>query len=169
MTGVESAPESAPLPGSAPVSHLRRREDGDWPAMLDLWVAAWRATYPDIDFDARRGWLTQQVAKLEAAGAVTLCLFAGEPPALAGFVIIDPRTGWLDQICVAPAFTGAGCGETLMAGARALAPGRVRLDVNADNMRAIRFYERGGFTQVGRGANTLSGRATIMMEWRAPK
>ncbi len=168
MTGVETAPDSAARPGPAPAHFLRRREDADWPAMLDLWVEAWRATYPDIDFEARRDWLTKQVTKLEAEGAVTLCLFAVEPPALAGFVVIDPQTGWLDQICVGPAFKGAGCGEKLMAAARALAPGRVRLDVNADNMRAIRFYERGGFAQIGRGANTLSGRPTIMMEWRKP-
>lgn len=168
MTAVEFDPES-PLPGPASPPLLRRRADADWPAMLDLWVAAWRATYPEIDFDARRDWLTQQIAKLEAEGALTLCLFAGDPPALAGFVVIDPRTGWLDQICVGPAFKGLGCGERLMAAARALAPGLVRLDVNADNKRAIRFYERGGFTQIGQGANTLSGRATIMMEWREPK
>jgi putative acetyltransferase len=40
--------------------------------------------------------------------------------------------------------------------------------VNADNARAIRFYERNGFVVIGHGANTLSGRATVMLEWRAP-
>lgn len=151
----------------APAPLLRQRLDADWPALLDLWVGAWRATYPEIDFDARRDWLTRQIEKLEAAGAATLCLLAGEPPALAGFVIIHPKTGWLDQICVGVANKGDGSAEKLMAAARAFSPGVVRLDVNADNMRAIRFYERGGFAQIGRGANTLSGRPTIMMEWRA--
>lgn len=157
-----------PLPDQPSASPLlRRRLEADWPALLDLWVASWRATYPEIDFDARREWLVRQITTLETDGAATLCLFAGEPVALAGFVIINPATGWLDQICVGPAFIGAGCGETLMAAARSLAPGVIRLDVNADNDRAVRFYERGGFRQIGRGANTLSGRATIMMEWRA--
>jgi putative acetyltransferase len=161
-----SAPE--PLPGGATAAPLRRRVEADWPALLDLWVASWRATYPEIDFDARRDWLVRQITSLEAEGAATVCLFTGADLGdLAGFVIIDPRTGWLDQICVSPAFIGAGCGETLMAAARALSPGVIRLDVNADNDRAIRFYERGGFRQIGRGANTLSGRATIMLEWRA--
>lgn len=162
---VTTASETAP-PGAAAEPLLRRRDDADWPALLDLWVAAWRATYPDIDFEARRGWLTRQIAKLEAEGAVTLCLFPDEATALAGFVVIHPQTGWLDQICVSPACKGAGYGDRLMAAARAASPGVVRLDVNADNSRAIRFYERGGFMQIGRGANTLSGRATIMMEWR---
>jgi putative acetyltransferase len=160
-----SAPE--PQPGDTPASPLlRRRVASDWPALLDLWVASWRATYPEIDFDARRDWLMRQITSLESDGAATVCLFAGEPAALAGFVIVDPATGWLDQICVGPDFIGLGCGETLMAAARKLAPGVIRLDVNADNDRAVRFYERGGFRQIGRGANTLSGRATIMMEWR---
>lgn len=162
LSGHESVPGAA-----AAAPRLRRRTESDWPALLDLWVASWRATYPEIDFDARREWLVRQITTLESEGAATLCLFAGEPVALAGFVSIHPTTGWLDQICVGPDFIGVGCGETLMAAARALAPGVIRLDVNADNDRAVRFYERGGFRQIGRGANTLSGRATIMMEWRA--
>jgi putative acetyltransferase len=151
------------LPAS---SGLRPRADTDWPAMLDLWVASWRATYSDIDFDARRDWLTQQIARLETAGAVTICLFAGDPSRLGGFVVIDPATGWLDQICVGPEFKGDGCADVLMAAARNVSPGLIRLDVNADNLRAIHFYERGGFVKIGSGANTLSGRATVMMEWR---
>lgn len=157
------------VPERAPSTILRRRADADWPAMLDLWVASWRATFPEIDFDARREWLTRHVAQLEAAGAETLCLFAGAPPALAGFVVIDPATGWLDQICVDPAHFGAGHGEALMAAARDVSPRLVRLDVNADNARAIRFYERSGFVVTGPGADSLSGRATLMMEWRAPR
>jgi len=154
------------LPRSRISTTLRPRVDGDWAAMLDLWVASWRATFPEIDFDARRDWLTRQIMTLEADGAVTLCLFSDQPPVLAGFVVINPATGWLDQICVGPAHFGEGYGEMLMDAARSAAPDVVRLDVNADNDRAIRFYERRGFVQIGRGANTLSGRATIMMEWR---
>jgi putative acetyltransferase len=157
--------EIMPLPD--PAARLRRRLDADLPEMLDLWVASWRAAYPEIDFDARRPWLINQIATLERDGAVTLCIF--HDGALAGFVVIHPETGWLDQICVGEAYKGNGCAESLMAAARTASPGVVRLDVNADNMRARRFYERNGFAQVGRGENTLSGRSTIQMEWRAIK
>jgi len=149
-----------------PRDAVRLRQAQDWPAMRDLWVEAWRMTYPEIDFDARRDWLTRHVGALEGEGAQTICVFDAAG-ALAGFVVIDPISGWLDQICVGPAHFGAGVGETLLAAARAVSPGVVRLDVNADNARAIRFYARAGFTKVGDGANTLSGRATIVMEWRA--
>lgn len=157
---------TAPAPHAATAS-LRPRDDRDWSAMLDLWVASWRATYPEIDFDARRDWLLRHVCALESAGARTVCMFDDDGKTLAGFVVINPETGWLDQICVGPAHFGNGHGDALLGAARAVSPRRVRLDVNADNFRAIRFYERRGFVQVGRGANTLSGRATIMMEWRA--
>ena len=152
---------------------LRPRVDADWPALLDLWVAAWRATYPDIDFEARRDWLVRHVSVLEANGATTLCLF--EPashlrpatPLLTGFVVIDAATGWLDQICVGPEYFGSGAADALIEGARSVSPERIRLDVNADNARAIRFYVRRGFHPVGAGANSLSGRATLKMEWRS--
>ncbi len=145
---------------------IRLRADDDWSALLDLWVASWRITFPEIDFDARRTWLTQQIGRLEAAGAQTLCLLETHPLALAGFVIIDPATGWLDQICVDPTHFGKGYGETLLSAARERSPRLVQLDVNAENHRAIRFYERNGFLKTGVGANPLSGRETVKMEWR---
>lgn len=147
---------------------LRLRVEDDWPSILDVWVASWRATYPEIDFDARRDWLVRHLRDLEAVGAVTLCLFdAGSR--LAGFVVINSADGWLDQICVAPDRFGAGLGASLLNAARNVSPSLIRLDVNADNVRAIRFYERDGFSRVGRGANSLSGRETVMMEWRAQR
>ncbi len=153
--------------GRAEALRIAPRGEADWPGMLSVWVAAWRATYADIDFAARRAWLKARVAEIEAAGSVTLCLFDGGVPALAGFVVIDPATGWLDQICVAPSHFGTGAASALLDAARAASPGRIRLDVNADNARAIRFYERQGFARVGDGAPSLSGRPTIVMEWRA--
>jgi putative acetyltransferase len=156
--GVNATPAHASL-------RLRARVDEDWPSMLDVWVASWRATYPEIDFEQRREWLVRHVQDLEAAGAVTLCLF-DDRSTLVGFVVINPADGWLDQICVAPDSFGAGFGVSLLSAARKVSPKLIHLDVNADNARAIRFYERAGFARVGRGANTLSGRETIVMEWR---
>jgi len=145
--------------------NLRSRVDDDWPFILNVWVASWQATYPEIDFEARRDWLLRRIRELEATGSVTLCLFDAQST-LAGFVVINPADGWLDQICVAPDRFGAGLGASLLSAARNVSPRLIRLDVNADNARAIHFYERDGFSRVGRGANTLSGRETVMMEWR---
>jgi putative acetyltransferase len=153
----------------ASACHLRQRVDADWPGLLSVWVAAWRATFPEIDFDARRDWLVNRTTTLEAKGAQTLCLFtpasANEPEALAGFVTIDPGTGWLDQICVSPDHFGEGLAELLLSAAKEISPHKIQLDVNADNRRAIAFYIRNGFSATGEGASTLSGRATVLMAW----
>lgn len=153
---------------------LAARCDADWPALVDLWVAAWQATFVDVDFDARREWLVERLRTLEAHGAVTLCLFdqhssEEHSSALAGFVTIHPKTGWLDQLCVGPDQFGTGAAGALLAAAREASPRRIGLDVTADNARAIRFYERQGFVQVSEGPKSLSGRATVVMEWRAGK
>lgn len=160
-----TAPPACAQNRAAPELRARERSAADWPALLDLWVAAWRATYPDIDFDARRDWLTAHIGALEAGGATTLVLeeTAG---GLAGFVAIDAKRGWLDQLCVAPERFGAGAAPLLMAAAKRLSPQRIALDVNADNARAIGFYEREGFTRVGAGKASLSGRPTLVLEWR---
>jgi len=136
--------------------------------MLELWLASWRATYAEIDFSARGDWFLQHLAELEAHGAKALCARAGSPPALEGFVIIDPSSGWLDQLCVHPDRFGFGVAQALLAAARRVSPSAIRLDVNADNLRALRFYERQGFRRVGPGAPSRSGRATLILEWLPP-
>jgi putative acetyltransferase len=151
---------------SAGANSLRERIDGDWPALADMWVAAWRATYAEIDFDARRDWLTRHVLALETKGARTFVLTRPAPICLAGFVVIDPASCWLDQLCVHPALFGSDAAQELLAAAREISPWRIRLDVNADNFRALRFYERHGFLRIGEGRPSLSGRTTLLMEWR---
>jgi putative acetyltransferase len=142
------------------------RRDEDWAELADLWVAAWSVTYPDIDFEARRSWLRERILGLERSGSRTLLLREGAASrTLSGFVAIDPATHWLDQLCVHPARFGSGAAEALIEAARSVSPARLSLDVNADNKRAVAFYEREGFVSRGEGAPSLSGRPTLIMEW----
>ncbi|MBU3886929.1 GNAT family N-acetyltransferase [Methylosinus sporium] len=162
------------MSGGGPIIAPRivARRDSDWPALLDLWVAAWRTTYADIDFEARRDWLRDRLVQLERGGAQTLLLLEGAGRALIGFVTVDPRTHWLDQLCVRPDRFGSGAAEALIEAARSLSPARLRLDVNQDNRRAVAFYEREGFMRIAEGGPSLSGRPTSIMEWTtdgAPK
>ncbi len=85
----------------------------------------------------------------------------------AGFVAIDPKDGYLDQLCVAPAERGSGLAAALLDEAKRLSPGVVELEVNEANARAIRFYEREGFSISGSGENASSGLPTLRMRWRA--
>jgi putative acetyltransferase len=47
-----------------------------------------------------------------------------------------------------------------------LSPDCITLLVNADNARAIRFYERNGFVHAGEDVNPTSGRPVLRMEWK---
>ena len=98
---------------------------------------------------------------LEAAGAVTLCAFDGSDHLL-GFVTFDPAAAYLDQLAVAPEAKGSGAATLLLNEARRLSEGSITLDVNQDNPRALRFYEREGFEKVAEGTNPRSGLKT----WR---
>jgi putative acetyltransferase len=57
--------------------------------------------------------------------------------ALVGFVTVDPKTRYLDQIVVAPEAWGSDVAQALMAEARRLSPGGLDLAVNADNVGAM--------------------------------
>jgi putative acetyltransferase len=140
-------------------------DDAFLPEIADLWVASWAKTMPTIDFEARRPWLLDHLAKaLDAGQAIRVAVV--ETGDVVGFVLIDPATGWLDQIAVAPAQWGAGIAEALLRAAREISPERIGLDVNADNPRAVAFYGRQGFAEVGRGENPRSGLPTLKLEWR---
>src|SRR6516165_4129214 len=85
---------------------------------------------------------------------------------IVGFVTVDTRTLYLDQLVVAPEFWGAGVGSKLIAEAKSLSPRGLNLDVNTDNSRAITFYEKVGFVITGDGFNAFSGRPVHHMSWR---
>ena len=83
-----------------------------------------------------------------------------------GLVTVDPRTLYLDQIVVAPELWGSDVGAGLIAEAKRLSPAGLDLDVNTDNARAIRFYEKQHFSISGAGVNPISGRPVHRMSWR---
>jgi putative acetyltransferase len=83
-----------------------------------------------------------------------------------GFVTVDPRTLYLDQIVVAPEHWRSGVGAALLGEAKRRSPTGLDLDVNTDNARAIRFYEKQGFSVGGAGVNPISGKPVHRMSWR---
>lgn len=137
---------------------------GRMPAMADLWVEAWQEAMPEIDFEARRGWLCHRVEALLDEGAVIE--LAVEPGAgtLLGFVCVHPRTGYVDQLVVHPDHWGEGVAHRLLDVAAARTRHPLVLDVNEENRRAVHFYEKAGFAVVAHGTNPTSGRPTLRME-----
>jgi putative acetyltransferase len=142
--------------------HLRSYRAEDEDAAIALWQQTWQQAYPAIDFTARVTWWRERWrGELVPNAAIIVAEQAG---ALVGFVTIDP-TGYLDQLVVAPDHWGSELANRLVDEAKLLSPDRITLLVNADNIRAIRFYERNGFAHAGEDVNPTSGRPVLRMEW----
>jgi putative acetyltransferase len=140
---------------------LRRYRTSDEDAAIALWLETWRKAYPSIDFDARVDWWRARWR--DELVPLAEIVVAEHDGAMVGFVTIDD-TGYLDQLVVSPAQWGTDISRRLVDEAKRLAPGGVTLKVNADNGRAIRFYERNGFTKTGEEVNS-SARAVLLMAW----
>jgi len=136
----------------------------DLPETLDMWVAAWQAAYPSIDFTARRGWTAERIAELERTGS--LSRVAISDGSIVGALVVNPETGYLDQIVVAVERQGTGVADALLGEARRLSPSRLDLHVNKDNARAIRFYRKHGFVVTSEDVNPRSGAPIYRMSWQ---
>ncbi len=143
---------------------LRRYDPRDEAAAIALWLRSWQAAYPQLDFAARLDWWRQRWrTELVPAAAIVVAEVDGD---MIGFVTVDPRTHYLDQLVVAPPRWRAGVGAALIAEAKRLSPTGLDLDVNTDNTRAIRFYGKEGFVVSGGGVNPISGKPVHRMSWR---
>jgi putative acetyltransferase len=145
---------------------LRPYRPDDFEASVDLWIAAWQAAMPEIAFAKRLEWWRQRWQnELVPNNTITMAESDGE---IVGVFVLHPVTGWLDQLAVAPAHWGSGIARALMAEAMRIAPGRIALDVNQTNARAIDLYERLGFRRTGESVNQNSGAPTFLYEWTPP-
>lgn len=141
---------------------LRAYRDQDEDAAIALWHRTWQQAYPDIDFAARlEAWRARWRTELVPQARIVV---ATEDEVIIGFVTVD-ASGYLDQLVVAPDLWGSKLGDALLAAAKTVAPGGITLLVNADNARAIRFYERNGFKYTHDDVNTVSGRPVKGMAW----
>ena len=144
---------------------LRAYTPADEVAAIALWQRAWQQAYPQIDFGARLDWWRERWrGELVPACTITVAM-AGE--AMAGFVTVEPRTSYLDQLVVAPEAWGSGAAAALVDAAKRASPSGLDLHVNCDNARAIRFYEKHGFAISGEETNPRSGAPVYRMSWRS--
>jgi len=142
---------------------LRPYRASDEDAAIDLWFRTWQQAYPSIDFGQRReGWRVRWREELVPAAKIVVALQGAR---MTGFVTIDSG-GYLDQLVVAPEEWGSDLGNALIAKAKAMSPKGITLLVNADNARAIRFYERNGFVHTHDDVNPVSGRKVCGMKWQ---
>ena len=149
---------------SAKSCTLRPYTAADEDAAIELWRRTWAKHYPHIDFTARVPWWRERWRnELVPAARIVMAEIDRAP---VGFVTIDPKTMYLDQIVVAPEHWSSTVALTLLDEARRLSPKGIDLLVNKDNFRAIRFYEKHGFAYAGEDKNPISGIAVNRMTWR---
>jgi putative acetyltransferase len=148
--------------------HLRRYEAADEEAAIALWLRTWQAAYPQLDFAERLDWWRKRWRSelTPAANIVVAETSTSDEGQIVGFVTVDPVTLYLDQIVVAPERWSSGIAAALIAEAKRLSPRGLDLDVNTDNMRAVRFYEKHGFSVTTAGVNAISGKPVHRMSWR---
>jgi putative acetyltransferase len=142
---------------------LRAYTAADEDAAVELWLRTWTKAYPSLDFAAglswwRGRWRSELVPQ-------TRIVVAEMDGVIEGFVTIDPKSGYLDQIVVAPEFWGSNVAVMLLDEAKRISPARIELLVNKDNARAIAFYEKHGFVLAGDDVNPVSGRPVNRMRW----
>jgi putative acetyltransferase len=152
------------MTGKCTEAVLRPMRAEDLAETLDMWVAAWQAAYTAIDFEARRGWTRNRIADLKRTGSISLIVRVEDH--IVGAMVLNPSTGYLDQIVVATEWQGRGIADILLAEARRVAQTGLDLHVNQDNSRAIRFYQKHGFITTGEDVNPRSGAPIFRMSWR---
>jgi putative acetyltransferase len=151
-------------PAYASSLSLRPYRPDDEDTAIALWQRTWQQAYPHIDFAARVAWWRDRWrTELVPVCVITVAMVE---KAMAGFVTVDPRSGYLDQLVVAPEAWGSGAAAALVAAAKEQAPKGLELHVNRDNTRAIRFYEKHGFAIAAEENNPRSGAPLYRMRWR---
>ena len=160
---MDSAPTLRLGPRALAVS-LRPYDAKDEDAAVALWLSSWQTAYPQIDFAQRLDWWRERWRNELTKSADIVIAEAGDETI--GFVTVDPQARYLDQIVVAPEHGASGVGKALIAVAKQLSPTGLELHVNTDNARAIRFYEKLGFSITGDGVNPISGKPVHRMRWQ---
>ena len=143
---------------------LRPYAAADEDAAIELWRRTWQQHYPHLNFSERVSWWRERWRK--ELVPVARIVLAEADGALAGFVTVDPKTMYLDQIVVAPEHWGSPVALALLEEAKRISSRGLDLLVNKDNFRAIRFYEKHGFVYAGEDKNPVSGKPVNRMLWR---
>lgn len=122
---------------------LREARAKDGAVIAEIWLASFKATYafpPAHSDEDVRAWV------VDALLPETETWVAEEPAMTVGFIAIGDRS--VEQLYVAPGWTGRGVGSRFVRLAQARRPAGLELWTFQVNAGARRFYERHGFRAV---------------------
>lgn len=145
---------------------LRRARGGDAHQIADTWLRARAAAVPAIPPPVHPAhevheWFEAVVLPNKETW------IAEEDGIVLALLVLDED--WIDQLYVAPGYTGNGIGTDLVNLAKACRPRGLRLWTFQTNRRAQRFYERHGFVPMDATTGDNEEEAPdIRYEWRPP-
>ena len=148
---------------------LRRAGAADVPAAADVLVRSRRASVPAVPpmvhtAEETRNWLAGKVERGEQVWVAETVDGAG----LRLVAVMVLGSGWVEQLYVAPGWTGAGVGAALVERAKLSCPAGLQLWTFQSNERARAFYARHGFVAEERtdGAGNEERAPDVRMAWR---
>jgi GNAT superfamily N-acetyltransferase len=123
---------------------LRRATDADADVVAEVYLTSFKQALPTVkhghDDESIRGHIRDVI------GSGRECWVAVDGAAIVGLMFL--KTGWVDQLYVAPDRLGEGIGRRLLDLAKEGSGGELQLWTFQVNARARRFYERNGFEAV---------------------
>lgn len=136
---------------------VRPATAADLPAIGEVAVATWWDTYRGILPDGAIRWFLARAytperldQRLERAAALLVAEIDGRVVGFGNYIRKDEREAALVALYVLPEAQGTGAGSLLLSeGLRLLAPlDRLWLEVEEQNVKGRRFYDRKGFKPV---------------------
>ena len=140
---------------------IREATLADHEGILDVWLRSVRATHGFLTEEHIQELLPQvRDAALPALELWVLCAGNGE---IVGFLGMAGAS--IEALFLSPGILRRGAGRTLVEHARRL-KGALTVDVNEENVDALRFYEACGFEVVGRSPVDGGGRPFPLLHLR---
>jgi GNAT superfamily N-acetyltransferase len=146
------------------VVEIRPAEPDDAGSIADVYLASFAATYvfapAHSDHQVRR-WIAEVLLPSEEVWVATT-----RSEAVVAMMALSQDM--VDQLYIAPGWTGRGIGGRLIALAKSRRPAGLDLYTFQVNSNARRFYERHGFVEVARGdgSGNEEGQPDIRYAWR---
>jgi GNAT superfamily N-acetyltransferase len=142
---------------------IRRYEDGDLDAVVEIWHRAWTTALPGLRHPhSIEEWHRRFREEISQQEVVWVAEIDGR---VAGFLAMFAYAGYVDQLYVEPEHQGRAIGTALLAEARELSPSGLTLHTLQANRAAHAFYERHGFVAGETGVNRVNGFLNVAYRW----